>query len=139
MGSIPSDLKKSDRKLKSYKKKSYKIFIFARPSNTKSKKWQKIFDFFFRWHGQKFSITFWKPNFFTKCLVSEYEVPNFETIRINSWYFRQLYNAMLNHLMVHYFLHILLLIRITKKISRSASSHFVLVIRVNNKLLKFSL
>ena len=92
-GSIPSDLKKSDRKLKSYKKKSYKIFIFASPSNIKSKKWQKIFDFFFRWHGQKFSITFWKPNFFTKCLVSEYEVPNFETIRINSWYFRQLYNA----------------------------------------------
>ena len=38
--------KKSDRKLKSYKKKSYKIFIFARPSNTKSKKWQKMLDFF---------------------------------------------------------------------------------------------
>ena len=74
LGSIPSDLKKSDRKLKSYKKKSYKIFIFASPSNIKSKKWQKIFDFFFRWHGQKFSITFSKPNIFTKCLVSEYEV-----------------------------------------------------------------
>ena len=74
-GSIPSDLKKSDRKLKSYKKSHIKFLFLPVQVTQKAKSDRKFWIFFLDDMVKIFS----KTKIFTKSLylVSEYKILNF--------------------------------------------------------------